>query len=319
MPTLHSRAPLLLGYAPPKEANDRAKTDRITRRRVERLARMDIDALILYDIQDESVRTDKERPFPYLPTIDPLRYARDYLSASEVAELPRIIYRAVAQHAPRENERFLRALDPRREAVVLVGSPSRDTEPATTLTQAYEIYARVAGGAAEDAGPGTGPALGGVTIPERHARKANEHVRIERKIRRGCSFFVSQCVYDAEAARNLLSDYHYRMVDLHQPPARIVFTLSPCGSEQTLRFMEWLGISFPRWLENELERSGDILDRSMDACLRIAHELCDFCVERSIPFGFNVESVSIRRAEIDAAEALASELGRLLRGMSLRK
>jgi hypothetical protein len=109
------------------------------------------------------------------------------------------------------------------------------------------------------------------------------------------------------------------MVDLHQPPARIVFTLSPCGSEQTLRFMEWLGISFPRWLENELERSGDILDRSMDACLRIAHELCDFCVERSIPFGFNVESVSIRRAEIDAAEALASELGRLLRGMSLRK
>ncbi|HKJ85248.1 MAG TPA: hypothetical protein VKA06_04195, partial [Spirochaetia bacterium] len=109
-------APLLFGYAPPRRSNDEAKTIRITNRRIDRLARMPIDALILYDVQDESARTDEERPFPYLPTIDPLSYAREYLVAPEVASIPRIIYRAVASHTPEENERYLNALDPEKEA-----------------------------------------------------------------------------------------------------------------------------------------------------------------------------------------------------------
>lgn len=316
-------APLLFGYAPPRRANEEAKTQRITRRRVERLSRMNLDALILYDVQDESARTSEERPFPYLPTIDPLTYSRDYLNDASVAGLPRIVYRAVARHSREENERFLRTLDPRREAVVLVGSPSSSARQATTLRKAYEIYSaafETTSGPPPIDRPGvrSRPLLGGVAIPERHGQKGDEHLRVEQKMRRGCSFFVSQCIYDAEAARNFLSDYHYHLADRGERPARMVLTLSPCGSEQTLRFMEWLGISFPRWLENDLERSGDILDRSMAACVRVASELADFCIERSIPFGFNVESVSIRKVEIDAAEELVSEVGRILLDRGLR-
>jgi hypothetical protein len=34
--------------------------------------------LVLYDIDDESDRTPNERPFPFLPTMDPAEYlARD--------------------------------------------------------------------------------------------------------------------------------------------------------------------------------------------------------------------------------------------------
>ncbi|MFW6288351.1 MAG: hypothetical protein ACOC2Q_01065 [Spirochaetota bacterium] len=311
-PASTDTAPLLFGYAPPRLANDEEKTIRITRRRIERLGRMPVDALILYDVQDESARTDEERPFPYLPTIDPLVYAREYLAAPKVASLPRVIYRAVASHSPAENERHLRAIDPRKEAVVLVGSPSSSAGQLTSLRRAYEIYNAVYA-------DGSGPPLGGVTIPERHAAKRDEDRRLEQKMSHGCSFFVSQCIYDAETARSLLSDYSHAVADRGLAPARIIMTLSPCGSSQTLRFMEWLGISFPHWLKSDLERSGDILERSMDACLRIASELTSFCLERRIPFGFAVESVSIRRAEIDAAEELVGQIADLLDRSGLRE
>ena len=294
------RVPLLFGFAPPTLANDEAKTRRITERRLERIAAMRIDGLVLYDVQDESDRTDADRPFAYLPPIDPLRYLRDYLQTPAIGDLPRIVYRAVARQTAPQLRAFLTALDPVMEAAVLVGAPSRDASMVTSLREAYALH--------RSATPDL--PLGGVTIPERHAGKGDEHLRLAAKIDSGCTFFVTQCIYDAEAARNMLSDYIYHLRDAGVRPARVILTLSPCGSRQTISFMKWLGIRFPRWLENDLEHSHDILARSLDACSRIADELAIFCRERSIPFGFNVESVSIRRAEIEAAGELVGRLER---------
>ena len=38
-------------------------------------------------------RTDAERPFPFLESIDPLTYAYDYLAE---VDLPKVVYRSVA-------------------------------------------------------------------------------------------------------------------------------------------------------------------------------------------------------------------------------
>jgi hypothetical protein len=301
-------APLLFGFAPPKLANDEGKTHRITERRLERVAEMELDALILYDVQDESDRTETDRPFPYLPAIDPLRYLRDYLDGPAIRRLPVVVYRAVAGHTHDEMIAFLGELAPDREAAVLVGAPSRDSRRRTTLRQAYALRREHA----------PRLSLGGVAIPERHAEKGDEHLRLAGKRSQGCAFFVSQCVYDAEAARNLLSDHSYHARDAGAAPARVILTFSPCGSMQTLAFMEWLGVTVPRWLKNDLARSEDILAQSVTACTRIAGELAEFCVERSIPFGFNVESVSIRRREIDAAGRIVADLAALLRRFGLR-
>ncbi len=65
--------------------------------------------------------------------------------------------------------------------------------------------------------------------------------------------------------------------------------------------MEWLGISIPSWLKNDLSRSGDILLESMNVCKYIARELLYFAKTKNIPIGFNIESVAIRKAEIDAS------------------
>ena len=41
---------------------------------LKRLQALDLDGLVLYDIDDESDRNPEERPFPFLPTMDPAEY-----------------------------------------------------------------------------------------------------------------------------------------------------------------------------------------------------------------------------------------------------
>ena len=66
--------------------------------------------------------------------------------------------------------------------------------------------------------------LGGVAIPERHSRRENEHLRLIAKQEAGCRFFVTQVVYDLNAAKNLVSDYRYECETRGLQPVPIVFT-----------------------------------------------------------------------------------------------
>ena len=68
--------------------------------------------------------------------------------------------------------------------------------------------------------------------------------------------------------------------------------------------MKWLGIAFPRWLENELRLATDPLAKSLELCERIFAEVWEYARDKDIPLGVNVESVSIRKTEIDASVEL---------------
>ena len=85
-----------------------------------------------------------------------------------------------------------------------------------------------------------------------------------------------------------------------------------CGSAKTLAFLKWLGVGVPRWLENSLLHADDTLAESYEHCLANARDLIAFCRRLGMPFGFLVESVSIRKVEIEASVALAGELNGLL-------
>jgi hypothetical protein len=93
----------------------------------------------------------------------------------------------------------------------------------------------------------------------------------------------------------------------------IVFTFSVCGSVKTLEFLQWLGVDVPRWIANDLRHSDDTLNASYDQAAATALELIAFCRRVGVPFGLNVESVSIRKVEIDAAVKLATQLRAELR------
>jgi hypothetical protein len=72
--------------------------------------------------------------------------------------------------------------------------------------------------------------------------------------------------------------------------------------------MKWLGIRFPRWLENELRFAADPLETSLRLCERTFLEVWSYAQEKGIPIGVNIESVSIRKAEIDASVQLVQTL-----------
>ena len=155
--------------------------------------------------------------------------------------------------------------------------------------------------------------LGGVAIPERHARAGDEHLRLIAKQAAGCAFFITQIVYDVNAAKDLVSDYHYECAARGLEPVPIVFSFSVCGSLKTLEFLQWLGVDVPRWIENELRHAEDTLDASYEQAVATAVDLIAFCRRSGVPFGVNVESVSIRKVEIDASVRLATRLQKELR------
>ena len=286
---------LLFGMTPPRQSATEDERQRIADRALERLQPLDLDGLILYDIADEADRNATERPFPYLPTVDPASFYAEHLSSWTK---PVVIYRCVGKYTSAEIESWILAQDTATVTTAFVGAPSRSASVATSLETALGLRARIA----------PDLMLGGVAIPERHSVQRQEHQRLLAKQAKGCSFFVTQVVYDINATKNLISDYHYRCLAIEQATVPIIFTLSVCGSMKTLQFMRWLGVDVPLWMENALAHANDTLSESYDQCITTAHELAEFCKRLDIPYGFNVESVSNRKAEIDATVRLATEL-----------
>src|SRR5215471_7430276 len=258
------------------------------------------DGLVLYDLQDEAGRTQAGRPFPFLPTLEPLDYSRNYLAALDV---PRVLYKCVGNQTAAELLAWVDKLEAGegRGACVVAGAPTSagaQGAGALRLSAAYDLLrAR-----------GAPPCLGGVAIAERPVRKLDEAERLFGKYAAGCRFFISQTVFDASATKSLLSDYALRFAREHLAPVPFILSFSPCGSLKTMEFMKWLGISFPRWLENDLRTAPDILRKSVDLALQIFADVRAFAKDKGIPLGVNVESVSIRKEEIEASGELFESL-----------
>lgn len=297
-----SRAGLLTyGITPPKRSCSPERLAEIAGAQLGRIRQLPVDGLVVYDIQDESMRTEVPRPFPYLECVSAADYALDALAA---LDLPKIVYRCVAPLSRAELAASLRRIDESACLSVLVGAASRQQTVSLKLPDAYAV--------AREECP-TLP-IGGVLIAERHEQTRTEDQRAIAKLNAGCSYFISQAVYSVDATKNLLSDLHYRCEAERRRMPPVLITLSPCGSLRTLDFLGWLGVSVPRWLENDLRRSKDILQASLKVCADVLADLHDFAAARGIPLGCNVESVSLSKSEIEASVELtclaARQLGR---------
>jgi len=279
---------VLYGITPPKAGTSEERIAEISALQIERLQALNIDGLVLYDIQDEKSRTEVKRPFPFIETLDAFSYSQDYLAPLKV---PKIIYRAVGKYSAEQLGQFLSDASTTENLTVFVGAASKDQAVSINMKDAYALKSKV----------NQELLLGGVTISERHQSKGDEHIRVFNKIAQGCDFFVSQGVYDVNASKNFLSDYYYYGLENNIPLVPILFTLTPCGSQKTLEFMKWLGISIPKWLENELLHSKDILQKSVEVSEQNYLELKRFADEKGIPIGCNIESVAIRKVEVEAS------------------
>jgi hypothetical protein len=297
---------LLYGITPPKASTAPEKIAEIAQKSVSILSQLDIDALVVYDVQDESARTTEERPFPFANALDPFDYSKDYLTSLAI---PKIIYRPAGKFTKQELATWLDGLRQHRCYPVFVGLPSPDYVVKTSLPEAYTIWRE---------GHAVHSVIGAVTIPERHAILKDEDVRILDKVSCGVSYFISQCIFNVEYTKQTLEALTKTCAAKEHTLPTIIFTLTICGSVKTLQFMEWLGIHVPDDIKRDLETCENPASRSVEIAVATAKELIAYCNENSIPFGFNIESVATRKNEVDASLELLNIIGGLLKAEGLR-
>lgn len=298
---------LLYGITPPKAQTPTEKVREISAKSLDVLCSLDIDALVVYDVQDESARTSEERPFPFSSALDPFEYTREYLQSLAI---PKIIYRPAGKFTKEELTSWLQDLKAHGFYPVFVGIPAPDYVPKTSLPEAYAIWKEH---------HQHHSVIGAVTIPERHVVLKDEDVRMLDKINSGISYFISQCIFNVQYAKQMLTDLTATCNAKKQDIPTIIFTLTICGSVKTLHFMEWLGIHIPEEIKEELKVSSDPAGRSVEIATTIAKELIQFCLEYSIPFGFNIESVATRKEEVNASLELLNTVRGLLKVNGLRQ
>lgn len=296
---------LLYGITPPKIGTDESKIDNYAKKTVERVNSLDIDALIVYDVQDESERIAEERPFPFLNALDPLYFTERYLHDIATSK---IIYKPAGKFFSNELDNWLQRIAILGFHPVFVGVPSPDHVPKTSLIEAYELYQKYS----------ETSKLGGVTIPERHFALRDEDDRIFAKVNKGVSYFITQCVFDIGFSKDLIDSIVAYSANHQQQIPTIIFTLTSCGSERTLHFIEWLGIYIPAEMKARLLQSKDILSDSVNICLNHAQALTEYCLERNVPFGFNIESVAIKKDEIEATITMTKTIEGILKRYQLR-
>merc|ERR1712159_627846 len=97
-----------------------------------------------------------------------------------------------------------------------------------------------------------GVKFGCVCIAERHTMEAaaargkpypTEHENMLRKHQVGCSWFISQAVYDPEPTIRLIKDYAAGCRERGLVPRKVILTFTPVSRPKTMDFVKWLGVS----------------------------------------------------------------------------
>ena len=307
-----NRGVYFIGTTPPKSDTSLEKVSEIANKLLERVNDIDFDGLIVYDIQDENSRIKKTRPFPFKSTHDSSFYS---FLLNKKSSRPVITYKSVAQsNSDAFNEWANEAWNKYGvKDVVLVGSPSKENDISLPLSSAYQTLVNNENDFF----------IGGVTIAERHANKRNEHQRLIEKHEQGCNFFISQAIYNPQATIDLLTRYAIECKKQNLPPQRLILTFSPCGSEKTLEFIEWLGVNVPEATRLRILNAENPLHESIQNCVKSLQQILDAVLPYDLPLGLNIESLTNRKEEIDGSillyKLLRSEMDNFLAKKELAK
>jgi hypothetical protein len=296
MNRLYGTTPPRLG-TPPEEVA--AAADKLAAR----LAGLPLDAVVVYDIQDETGRSERPRPFPFSGTVDPRLYSR---SLSQRVGRPAITYKALGPLDEAGWQAWLSesSRDFQTRYLSIVGRPTSGIPYSLALSRAIRIAA---------AHPG-GFIVGGVAIAERHGAQRSEAARLLAKGIEGCSYFISQTVYHAPPTQRLLRDYLRDCRGAGVEPRRVILSFAPCGREKTFAFLRWLGVNIAPHTEQAILGASSPLSKSIEICRDNLRRILDGAYRGAIPLGVNVESVSINRDEIDASIDLFHALSETLGG-----
>lgn len=292
----------LYGTTPPRSGTTDVALHAVAEKLATRLRDLSVDGVVVYDIQDESGRTQLPRPFAFAGTVDPRGYAR---VITALAARPTITYKSLGDL---DEAAWLTWLDETANVygagcLSIVGRPTSGVPYALSLTTAIRLAAEHPAGFT----------VGGVAIAERHTELRSESLRMVAKASEGCSYFISQTVYSVDATERLLSDYVRDCRDAGVQTRRVMLTFAPAGREKTITFLKWLGVHIPDVIETTILGATNPIARSIEICRDNLRRILDHEYAHQIPLGINVESVSINRDEIDASVELFRSLTDVVR------
>jgi len=294
----------LFGTVPPPLKFTLEQTENCVSCLIDTLKKINPDAVMVYDIQDEPSRNGTPRPFPFFQTHEPKVYAK--LLGKYAPHMATIVYRAMIPGQDiNEFERWVHDAvhEDNTRHMVIVGGSSMYNQPLIGVKDATKLisekYPEVY--------------LGGITIPERHRDRGNEHLTITEKCSQGIGFYTSQVVYNADNAIALLRDYDELCKQHGKEPNRLVFTFAPFGSEATVGFLRWLGVELPEGTVKRVISRPTLkqrVDESVEICWENWKRILDASrrLKLKVPIGFSVESVSKSKMESEAAVDLFNML-----------
>ncbi len=286
---------MVYGVTPPLMRFSVEETNAYAHAQKQLVAELPIDGLLIYDLQDESSRITTERPYPFRPRMASIDYALEYW---QDVPIPKVIYYCVSRDHNGDIDGFLSQVQQISQLCVLVGAPSSGDQTSCSVEAALQR------------GHQHNPQLvsGGVVIPERHLQKHTEHQRMMNKASQGCGFFVSQAVFDLAAFKTLLTDYAEASKRVGLQPNPVFMSLVPCDCEQTLAFIEWLGISVPESIHNVLLTSRDMVATSVELAIHFWQQAKQHADNLGVPLSCNVESLSARPEGVAASVALVQRI-----------
>jgi hypothetical protein len=291
-----ARPVFLFGSTPPREGTTIEKAKESCAKFVARSAVLAIDGFIVYDIQEEGSRTNSERPFPFRKTMDPSLYASFF---PPVSGKDCIVYKSVGDT---DLDQYIEWLDSSisqygHRAFNLVGAASSSDKIGLSLHDAGEFTKQR-----------TDCKFGCVCIPERHTLKGNEHINLFRKGNFGAEWFITQGIFAAVPLIKLLNDYGDLCRKEGIVPKKIILTFAPCGRPKTMTFIKWLGMHVPEDVESRILGAANPVKESIEVHCEILKDILEKTAGAGIPLGINVESLSIFKEEIDAAQELFQRL-----------
>jgi len=292
----------LYGTVPPRQSTPLEKVRVFAKSLVEDVEKLGVDALVIYDVQDEPSRTGENRPFPFARSHEPEVFAK-IIKEYTTKPLECIVYRALPYITKQQVEDFLEYVheEAKCNMVAFVGGPSK--HGGLSVIEAAEL-------AQKQSYP---LCIGGVTLAERHRDTGKEDEVVACKVKHGLAFFTSQVVYNADNAISFLKDYHNLCKRDNRSPGRIIFTFAPFSRQETADFLCWLGVELPKGtIKRVLSRSTpkERVNEAIEICRENLRRILDACERYAVdvPIGFNAECVSKHKEEIEGALELFSVL-----------
>lgn len=298
------RFPVLFEVVPPAKGNEEKRLNQHTEYLEKLFREIEVDALNLPEIQDESKKNDKgKRTSPYKQRISPRKYAH---LLSERFDTEFIINRVCVKQSGRELENWLLETHDKYDIknIIFVGGESskvRYNGPSVSggnkLVTRYLNRGRLRYHEGE-AVP-TDFTVGNICIPTRRRNDYDEPERMFSKYKAGADFFTTQIITEAETPISLMKDFSELLEEENEDPPTLFWSFSPISSKKDVNFLRWLGVHIPELTEKLILGSSNPASASLDVAQTVWEKMLDFNsrLPVSFPMGVNISVMGLRNFE----------------------